>query len=190
MSLRLLSLLVCVAFVVLAAPGCATPAKGHRPYGGGPHAIPGKIEAEDYDRGPAGYAYVDSDEVNHGADYRRNTEVDIEERDDASNGFGVGWTRAGEWLKYTVYVHEAGSYTIAFPVASDKLGGTFHIEADGIDVTGRIAVPDTGGWGTLEMIRVSGVPLEKGRQVLTVIMDAEGESGSIGDIDYMEFTRE
>ena len=67
-------------------------------FGGTPHAIPGRVEAEHYDEGKAGVAYADSDEKNHGAEYRGVTQVDIEKRSDASNGHGIGWTRAGEWL--------------------------------------------------------------------------------------------
>lgn len=176
---------------MLAAAGCQTLATdGHRPYAGGAYSIPGTIEAEHYDAGPPGYAYVDVDEVNHGADYRRKTQVDIEARDDASNGHGIGWTRATEWLAYTVHVAETGSYAVEMPVASNGQGGTFHIAVDGLDVTGRVAVPDTGGWGNLEIIRVEGVMLEEGLHVMTLVMDTDGESGSIGDIDYLRFVRE
>ena len=68
------------------------------PYGGKPRAIPGLIEAEHYDDGEPGAAYHDIDTVNEGANYRGATHVDIEARPDASNGHGIGWTRAGEWL--------------------------------------------------------------------------------------------
>lgn len=156
-------------------------------FGGTPHAIPGRVEAEHYDEGPAGGAYSDVDEVNHGADYRGETQVDIEERADASNGFGIGWTRAGEWLAYSVDVKTAGRYTIEIPVASQKKGGQFHLAVGGRDATGPIDVPDTGSWQKLERITVENVELPAGRFVLAMVMDAEGPSGSIGDIDYLEF---
>jgi hypothetical protein len=175
---------------MLAAAGCTTVTwDGHRPYRGGAHAIPGLIEAEHYDIGPPGYAYADVDPENHGVDYRRNTQVDIEARDDASNGHGIGWTRASEWLAYTVSVRSAGTYLIEMPVASNGPGGIFHIEMDGIDVTDQIVVPDTGGWDKLLLIQVEGVVLDKGLQVMKVVMDTEGESGSIGDIDYFHFRK-
>jgi len=178
------------AIAVFAASGCATWTQdGHRSYRTLPHSIPGTIETENYDAGPPGYAYVDSDEVNHGAHYRRKTHVDIEARDDASNGHGIGWTRASEWLTYTVDVEETGTYSIEIPVASDRQGGSFHIEMDGVNVSGAIAVPDTGGWTELETIRVDNVELNSGRQVLTLRMDTEGTSGSIGDIDCLRFIK-
>lgn len=179
---------VCVA----AAAGCTTNSGSstqRTPYGGAPHQIPGMIEAEHYDEGPPGIAYSDVDEVNQGVDNRSGTQVDIKRRDDASNGHGVGWTRAGEWLAYSVDVQSGGTYSIEFPVASAGRGGTFHIATNGHDVTGPIAVPDTGGWATLQKIQVEGVKLDPGQQVLTMVMDTAGESGSIGDIDYMRFSR-
>jgi len=162
---------------------------GHTPYGGAPAKIPGLIEAEHYDEGPAGVAYQDKERVNQGAPYRKRTEVDIEKRPDASNGHGIGWTRAGEWLLYTVEVTEAGEYTVSFPVASNKEGGTFHLEIAGKDVSGPIQVPDTGGWDKLQTITKDGLKLEAGVHVLKMVMDTEGPSGSIGDIDYMKFER-
>ena len=64
-----------------------------QPFKGKVHVIPGTIEAEHYDEGKAGVAYVDLDPQNQGADYREPTQVDIEKRPDASNGHGIGWTR-------------------------------------------------------------------------------------------------
>lgn len=158
------------------------------PYGGAPHAIPGLIEMEHYDEGPAGVAYSDLDEENQGVPYRENTQVDIEGRDDASNGHGVGWARGGEWLNYTVNVAKTGNYTVEFPVASNKKGGVFHLEVNGVDISGPIDVPDTGAWTTLEMITAENVKLASGVQTIRVVMDTSGESGATGDIDYMKFT--
>lgn len=159
------------------------------PFPATPHPIPGTIEAEHFDRGGAGIAFHDVDEANQGAPYRETTQVDIEARPDASNGHGIGWTRAGEWLVYSVEVAETGTYDLEIPVASHKTGGTFRIEADGIDVTGPISIPDTGGWSVLQTIRHPGIRLEKGRQSLTAVMLSEGPSGSIGDIDLFRFSR-
>jgi hypothetical protein len=171
--------------------GCASQetSSGTRPFGGKPHAIPGLIEAEHYDEGPAGVAYHDVSPKNEGVAYRGETQVDIEGRPDASNLHGIGWTRKGEWLIYTVEVKEAGTYTIEFPVASNKKGGIFHLEFGGVDKTGPISVPDSGGWTKLVLIKKEGVKLEAGRQVLKLVMDEVGESRSIGDIDYLKFIR-
>ncbi len=160
-----------------------------KPYQGKIHSIPGLIEAEHWDEGQAETAYHDIDEQNRGADYREKTQVDIEKRPDASNGHGIGWTKKGEWLAYTVEVKESGLYSIIIPVASKKKGGVFHIEMDGKDVSGPITVPDTGSWQTLKLITHKNVKLEKGVHLMKVIMDSEGDSKSIGDIDYFKFVK-
>jgi len=158
------------------------------PYGGKPHAIPGTVEAEHYDEGPAEVAYHDVEAKNLGADYRKNTQVDIEKRDDASNGHGIGWTRKGEWLHYTVKVAKDSVYDLEMPVASNKKGGVFHLEIEGNDLSGPIRIPDTGGWTTLKTITHKGVKMKKGVHTIRVVMDEVGPSGSIGDIDYFKFT--
>jgi hypothetical protein len=147
------------------------------------------IEAEHYDEGAPGEAYYDTDEKNLGVAYRANTQVDIEGRPDASNKHGIGWTRAGEWIQYTVTVTESGTYALEFPVASNRQGGIFHVEMDGEDVSGPIEVPDTGGWDKLLVIRKTGVKLKTGTYAMRLVMDSEGASGSIGDIDYVRFIK-
>ena len=178
-------LLACLAAV---AADTEEPKARSQPYGGKPQAIPGTIEAEHYDEGAAEVAYHDVDAKNLGADYRKNTQVDIEKRDDASNGHGIGWTRKGEWLHYTVKVAQDGVYDIEMPVASNKQGGLFHLEIDGNDLTGPIRIPDTGGWTILKTITHQGVKLKKGVHTIRVVMDEVGPSNSIGDIDYFKFT--
>jgi Carbohydrate binding module (family 6) len=160
------------------------------PFSGKPHAIPGTIEAEHWDKGDPGVAYRDVEEKNLGEDYREPTQVDIEKRSDASNGHGIGWTRKGEWLIYSVEVTQDGTYRLEVPVASNGRGGIFHLELDGRDVTGPIRVPDTGGWQTLKLLKHPGVKLRKGRYRMKLSLDEQGPSGSIGDIDYLKFVRE
>src|SRR5262249_8606076 len=73
------------------------------PFGGTPRAIPGIVEAEEFDDGGEGIAYHDTTAGNKGGAFRA-TDVDIESTTDAGGGFDVGWTRPGEWLQYTVNV--------------------------------------------------------------------------------------
>lgn len=185
-----MSVILTVLWLVCLA-SCATrlqASEKSRPYKDMPHVLPGKIEAENYDEGEAEVAYHDNDKENQGTPYRDATQVDIESRTDASNGFGVGWTRTGEWLNYTVEAKEAGKYRLRVPVASNKKGGVFHLEVNGKDVSGPIDVPDTGSWQKLQVIEKNGIELPPGRFVLRVVMDKQGPSGSIADIDYFEFT--
>ena len=45
-------------------------------------------------------------------------------------------------------VVSGGPYTLDARVASQGPGGVFHVELDGVDVSGPMTVPDTGGWTT------------------------------------------
>ena len=159
------------------------------PFGGKPQKIPGKVEAEHYDEGAAGVAYKDNDKGNQGAPYRKNTEVDIEKRGDASNGHGIGWMNAGEWLNYTIDVAEDGTYDIDMPVACAGQGGLIHLEIGDKNLSGPIRIPDTGGWTTLKTITHKGVKLKKGTHVLRLVMDKNGASGFVGDLDCLVFKR-
>lgn len=181
---------LCLLSIFFAAHSAYAATPKHKPFQGNVHRLPGVVETEHYDEGPAGVAYSDVDEINRGAPYRDNTQVDIEKRPDASNGHGIGWVRASEWLVYTVIVTTAGNYALDIPVASKHSGGTFHIEFDGKDVSGPIAIPDTGGWDKLQTLNLKAIKLKKGRQAMKLVMDKNGENGAIGDIDLVRFTKE
>src|SRR5215813_8653317 len=74
------------------------------PYFGTPAAIPGQINAENFDNGGEGVAYHDTTAGNSGGQYR-NTGVDIESSSEGA--YDVGWTAPGEWLNYTASVAAA-----------------------------------------------------------------------------------
>ena len=121
---------------------------GQSPYLGGAFALPTMIQAEDFDLGGEGIAYHDTDTGNNGSQYRPSEDVDIETCADSGGGFNVGWLVPGEWTEYTVSVPTPGDYEFDVRVASLSAGGTFHLEFNGIDETGAITVPVTGGWQT------------------------------------------
>src|SRR5207249_1250766 len=110
---------------------------GEAPFTGFPQIVPGTIQAEDFDGGGEGVAYHDTDTSNNGGQYR-NTGVDIESTSDPGGGYNVGWTAAGEWLKYSINATVDGIYTLQARVASSGDGGTFHFEFDGVNQTGAM----------------------------------------------------
>ena len=122
--------------------------------------------------------------ANDGEEYR-STGVDVEATTDASGGYNVGYAFAGEWLNYTVNVAAAGTYDIEFRVASPGVGGTFHLEVNGVNKTGAVTVPNTGGWQTWVMIRKSGITLSAGQQVFKLVMDSEASSGAVANFNYL-----
>lgn len=127
----------------------------------GPHILsataPYELPAANFDFGGQGTAFHDSDATDssgQNGNYRvsngdnNSTAVDIE-------GFGlnIGWTSPGEWLLYTVEVTDEGDYLVEAQVAVPGTG-SFRIEVDGVNVTGTIGVPDTGGWGSFTWVSI------------------------------------
>ncbi|HVR01367.1 MAG TPA: carbohydrate-binding protein [Polyangia bacterium] len=150
---------------------------GEAPFGGTAAAIPGTIQFENYDVGGEGVAYHDSDVVNSGGKYRTDG-VDIETCSDTGGGFDVGWTNAGEWLKYTVNVATAGTRTVSFRVAAAAAVGTtagrIHLQTpSGTNLTGTINIPGTGGWQTYTTVTAS-ITLPAGQQILELFEETGG----------------
>jgi hypothetical protein len=175
--------------IVKGAGGTAPPPPpSARPFGGTPAAIPGVIEAEHFDEGGAGVAYHDTTAGNRGGAFR-NTDVDIEATADAGGGFNVGWTRPGEWLQYTVSVAADGHYDLALRLASSGSGGALHLQVDGVNATGPIAVPNTGGWQAWRTVIVRDLPLRAGTRVLRLAFDVNGSTGGVANVNRFELTR-
>ena len=164
------------------------PEPPNTPFGGTPASIPGLVEAENFDEGASGAAYLDADAANIGGLYRPASAVDIGRVTDGSGGYTIGWTSAGEWLAYTVNVSAAGTYDLEIRAASNGPGGTFHLEADGVNKTGPLAIPDTGGWQSWVTVVSRGVPLNAGRQVWRIVLDSDGPTGTVGNIDWIRAT--
>jgi hypothetical protein len=164
-------------------------ASSSTPYTGTPVNLPATIQAENFDAGSAGLAYHDLTAGNAGGVYRTGN-VDIAPTTDSGGGYTLGWAGAGEWLNYTVTVGSTGTYDIEIRVASAGTGGTFHLEVDGVNKTGSIAVPNTGGWQTWTTIRKAGVKLTAGPQVWRLVMDTNGgATAAIGNINWVRVTR-
>jgi hypothetical protein len=157
------------------------------PYPGpSPHAIPGTIEAENFDSGGEGDSYHDTTSTNQGGQYRTSDAVDVE-----TNGVGnyrVGYMKAGEWLEYTVDVTQAGTYLFSASIAAPTAGGTFHLEVDGVNVSGTLVAPNTGGWATFQNVKVSDFALTTGQHVLRFVVDQAGSNTYFGNLDRFSLT--
>jgi hypothetical protein len=134
------------------------------PFGGTPRTLPGTIRAVDFDEGGEQISYHDTTAGCSGSCGYRIADVDRWEK-------VVYSTRGGEWMKYTVDVTATGTYTLAFRVAAQEGGAIFHVEFDGIDVTGPLTMPTTGGWGTFQTLTKPGVSLTAGRKVMRLVID-------------------
>jgi len=99
----------------------------------------------------------------------------------------VGWTKPGEWTKYTVNVTEAGTYQVSLMYTSNK-NGKISIAVNDADITGEILVPSTfveadsvawrqwHHWNYLS--NMASVNLKKGLQTITL------HTADVGDMNY------
>ena len=146
------------------------------PYGGTAAAVPGTVQAANYDTGGQGIAYNVSS-VNGTANSYRSDGVDLEATSDSGGGNDLAWTAAGQWFKYTVNVATAGTYTLNIRAASTSgVSDAFHLtDAAGNALTGAEAIPATGGAQTWTTVSDT-VTLSAGQQTITVDQDNAGWS--------------
>lgn len=155
------------------------------PYLGSPVVVPGRILAENYDLGGQHIAYFDVDENNIGLAYRPNEGVDI--LPSANGSFSVYWMVAREWLEYTITVPEAGRYDIVPYLTTVPGFGNFRILVNNVDVSGKRAVPGTGGWENWTAFPVANVPLEAGTQILRFEVDSDSDKlGWLYSLNYID----
>jgi hypothetical protein len=108
--------------------------------------------------------------------------------DPLSAGYFVGWARVGEWLTYTVSAAESRAYDVSVRLANVGSGAAFRIEVDGVDRTGAIAVPNTGGWDTWQTVTVGNIPMTQGVHVIRLVMvNRNVENSSVANFGYLSF---
>jgi hypothetical protein len=135
--------------------------------------LPVTLQAEDYKVGGVGVGYADTTAGNLGAVYRTDA-VDIQATTDTGGGYNVGWTAAGEWLAWDVNVPSAAVYTFTARVAAPAVGSRFHLEVDGVNVTGAITVPKTNGYQTWKNVVTGNVTLTAGTHTLRFVEETGG----------------
>jgi uncharacterized protein YjdB len=150
-----------------------------QPYTGTPVALPGVVEAENYDLGGQNVAYNDVDATNNGGQYRPNEGVDIAQISGTS-GYTVGWTANGEWMEYTVNV-TAGSYSVLATLASPNTGGQMVVKLDGTVLT-TINVPNTGDYNSFQTVTVPNISFTGGNNKI-LRLEIVGGSYNIDKIE-------
>lgn len=147
------------------------------------HSIPGdRIESEDYNPGGEGIGYHDSKTGNEGGVYR-DDDVDIEYCVDTDGGFNVGWVADGEWLKYDAVTQADVTVNLDIRVACWSDAQTLHVEIDDMDVTGPMAVPNTGYWQNWTTITKGNIVVPAGTHTITVVFHGSGFN-----INWIQFT--
>ena len=145
--------------------------------------LPGIVQLEDYDEGGQSVSFYDKDYVNEGGVYREDG-VDIVQVDsaDASKGYAIGYTQAGEWLEYSVNVVTASKFVFRASVADGLEGGGIRLFIDGKAVTDTVAVPQTDDWNTYTLMDGETSEIEKGEHVLRLQF-----TGAYVNIDWIQF---
>jgi Carbohydrate binding module (family 6)./Domain of unknown function (DUF303). len=152
------------------------PPEEYGPYDGA-IAIPGKVQAENYNKGGAEVAYHDESKGNEGGKFRKN-DVDIYQ---PNMGITVGHNQKGEWLKYTVNVEADGEYEISANVGSDNTTGSFVLYMDDKRIGDEMASAGL-GFDSLTVVEGGKVTLTKGEHELKLEITNDWI-----DIDYVEF---
>ena len=121
------------------------------PYGGTAWAPGQTVEAEHYDLGGAGVAYLDADAHNHGGSGLRGGDgVDVYGDAAAGGGHAVGYVYPGEWMEYTLDVPAAGRYVFEAGYSNGMSGpGRISASVSGAGYsasTGLVEAAATGGW--------------------------------------------
>ncbi|HEY0601950.1 MAG TPA: phytase [Herpetosiphonaceae bacterium] len=152
--------------LVLTLAGSSSPTPTPTP-SPGTIALPGRFEVEDYNAG-----YWDSSAGNSGGVYRGD-DVDIQTCGDGSGCYNVAWVTAGEWLAYDVNIASPGMYTFAIRVATPYSGRQVHLELDGANIGGPIALPNTGSWQSWTTVTTAPIALPSGRHTLRLAADTD-----------------
>lgn len=154
--------------------------KARAAYKSTPTVLPGTLEFENFDTGADGASFHDSNtsKEGNGSSYRTDvTGVDVIKIGD---GYGVGYTKAGEWMEYTLDVQEAGVYEYDIVASASVSNAAISISLnDGgeiIPLSGSINVP---GKGADNMQTVHGrltMPLEAGKNIIRISTLSNGLS--------------
>lgn len=148
-----------------------------------------QIEAENYDNsvvfgntiatGTEGTDFHDTDTPNNGGQYRPDP-VDI---GSGGTGYMVGWTAAGEWLKYTVRGGRIGYYKLEMNYATAVAGPSYvRVLVDNVQVGGTFALGSTGGWNTFQTAVSTPFTMTNGVHTVKLMFD----TGAV-NIDWFAF---
>ncbi|WP_173383267.1 family 43 glycosylhydrolase [Fibrobacter succinogenes] len=167
----------------------AVPPVPQTAYNDKPAAIPGKIEAENYDVGGHNKAFYDMDRENQGKVYRED-EVDVVAIDDskcgdaACTGYAIGYTQEDEWVEYTINVAADAKYDITANIATAFETAGMQLFVDDKAITDAITFEKVDSvFTTYKVVDIGSVELKKGEHVLKLLI-----TGAYLNVDWLQFT--
>lgn len=129
------------------------------------HAVPGKVEAEDF--------YFQSG-------------IQLENTSDTGGGQNIGFLDSGDYLDYYISVGQNGTYNVEYRTAAESETGAVQMQL--VDPTGAITIlddisfPSTGGWQTWASTN-SELDLPAGEHQLRVVI-----TQPLFNMNWFEFT--
>ena len=164
----------------------ATGATG-TPFLGSARAIPGLIEAEEFNDGANGQAYSDTDEGTNNQNppnFRIGSDVDLGKTSETQGQAHIGWIASGEFWNYAVNV-TGGTYDIEVRAASGNTSpGDLLITLDEVNL-GTVPIESTGNFGTFQTFNLPNVNISGGAGKnlrLTAV------NGGVFNLDWIRFT--
>ncbi|WP_165730793.1 carbohydrate-binding protein [Polaribacter sp. 20A6] len=148
------------------------------------NVLPMTIEVENFDYSPIigeGRIYSDLSSNNSESEYRIEDNVDIEAC--STGGYNIKNMETGEYLTYTVNVPADGEYNIGVNYAGISGDGEISVLFGGVDKTGNVILPSTGGaqtWADLAI--ASSVALNKGVQSMKILVGGVSNSFNLNNI--------
>jgi hypothetical protein len=111
-------------------------------------AAPTVVSIVDFDLGREGVAFHDNDTGNSGGlTYRTDCgDPDGNAVDLQNTPPNIGWTNAGEWLNYTLYVQDEGDYIVDMYASVSNGSATVSFSVDGVKAVEKWAVSNDGAW--------------------------------------------
>jgi hypothetical protein len=150
---------------------------------GTPVAIPGKIEAENYDLGGSRVAFYDKSTDNEGGFYRKDAvDIVVLDSSDLSKGYAIGYTNDGEWLEYTVNVEKTAEYAVEaqMATASEKVGVILFV--DNKAVTDTIIAKQGEDWSSYQAVTAKTSQIEAGEHIIKMQI-----VGNYVNVDWIRF---
>ena len=162
------------------------------PFKNSPAVLPGKVEAENFDCGPEGISFHDtnSNKEGTGASYRTDiTGIDVEK---GGTGYTIGYTQVGEWMEYTVDVEKDGYYSYDIYYSAPNDANISLALSDNGTLTQLTDIKQTiiksSNWNTFRhSYGRCLIPLKAGKQVIRLSITGSPDT-YVTNIDYITFT--
>jgi len=148
--------------------------------------LPGRIEAEHFDKGGEGIGYADKEEgPPSGKQIELRPNEDVEVRGSAGNE-SIGYTGRNQWTAYTVNVANGGAYV--FKVRHARSSGSVSLKIlldDDSTPIANITLPHTGSWSTFKVTTGPEINLPEGEHVIKIQTPSNGSV----NLDWFEFVQ-